>query len=184
MINLLPQNYKDLQNSKYKIRYFTVICGFIFGLSVLSLVFFIPAYVFTQVNADAVIVESQKVKERGPAESEIAKILVELTEASLLTAELNAKLPTSNVFDTLRALERKSPAISVNEILYTNKLGQDINIVIRGLAKTRDDLKSFADFLTVLPEFEKIDLPISNFTKERDIDFSLSAVVRRPDKLK
>ena len=177
--NLLPQNYQSSQESKYRLRLASVVCGFVFGLSVLSLVFFVPAYVLTNVRANTVSAENKSVLANGPTEENVAGALTALAETSVLATEIKAKLSNSNVFETLRAIESKPGTVKVDEILYTNKSDSDIKITILGVAATRDSLKTFADFLSVLPEFDKIDLPISNFTKESNIDFSLNAVVRR-----
>lgn len=154
MINLLPQEYQSLQNSKYRFRLLAAICAFIFVLSLISLVFFLPAHIWTKLHADSVALEGQRdqgADSQEINEEDVSKALADLAEASLLSAEFGSRLPISNVYDTLHALELKSPGVTIGEILYTNRLGQDITLTLRGRAKKREDLKLFAEFLSARP---------------------------------
>ena len=181
MINLLPQKYKSSQASKYKFRRLIVACGFIFVLSMVSLTFFVPAYILK----NAAYVESEPVgtnESNGSNESSenaegFVEILASLSRASILVTELNTRLPDSNVYETMLAFQNKSSGIKINEISYTNRGGDSNKIIIRGVAANREDLTNFGRFLEARPEFDQIDLPISSFTKESNIDFSLTAVV-------
>ncbi|NIR48449.1 PilN domain-containing protein, partial [candidate division KSB1 bacterium] len=49
-----------------------------------------------------------------------------------------------------------------------------VRVSINGTARDRAALSAFARELENEPRFANIDLPISNFVKETDIDFSLT----------
>lgn len=53
-----------------------------------------------------------------------------------------------------------------------------MTITVKGNAKDRESLLDFANKLKQNTDFNKVDLPISNFAKDSDIDFTLSVTMK------
>jgi hypothetical protein len=67
------------------------------------------------------------------------------------------------------------PDIKITQILYDNTVAKgDKKVNIQGTAPSRERLLIFRQALEGNPAFKKVDLPISNFVKGSNIQFSLS----------
>ena len=73
-------------------------------------------------------------------------------------------------------LLKKIPAIKITQISYTNDSAEGKIVNISGTAPSREILLLFRESLEDDTLFKKVDLPISNFIKGRDIQFSLSLI--------
>ena len=71
-------------------------------------------------------------------------------------------------------ISKKMPDIKITEIFYQNDATAGKKVSINGLAVNRERLLLFRQILEADPLFEKVDLPISNFIKGSNLQFSLS----------
>lgn len=186
MINLLPQHHQDLLRAKYNARRITIASYFVVILSIISLSFFASGYFLTENILSNTNLQnntnSLKTIDGETLSSEvIATTLSDLARASRLADELDSKLRPSGVYKIIRNLEGKPNSVHLYEIGYSNKLTKEgvvETLILKGVAENRDSLTSLGRFLESIPDFQSVDLPISNFAKERDIDFSLIATLK------
>ncbi len=86
--------------------------------------------------------------------------------------EYSKVLPLVNVI-----IKNKIPTIHINEILYKFTDKSNSAITLSGVSLTRDALVAFVKKLQSSGSFKSVNLPVSNFTKDKDINFSLSMAV-------
>ena len=74
-------------------------------------------------------------------------------------------------------LSKKTKDIYIKELAYTSLGETKAKITLVGTGATRESLVFFVKKLEESKFFEKVDLPISNFTRDRDINFSINLTV-------
>ena len=81
-------------------------------------------------------------------------------------------LVLENAFN--QVIFQKMPDIKLTEITYDKSVDGVKNIKVKGFALNRERLLLFRQSLENNPTFSKVDLPISNFVKEKNISFNLN----------
>ena len=71
-------------------------------------------------------------------------------------------------------LSNKILSIRINEIFYTLDDQSAATITLAGVSSTREALVSFVKKLEDSGSFQAVNLPVSNFRKDKNIDFSIS----------
>jgi hypothetical protein len=64
--------------------------------------------------------------------------------------------------------------VRIQEINYALNTASTSTIILRGTADTRDTLLSFSKKIQADQLFSNVDLPVSNFAKDTNIDFSMT----------
>jgi len=186
MINLLPQKHQELLNLRYRLNRLTIASYFVVALSLISLSFFAFGYFLTQERIN-IIVSQNNAKELTTSDGEmmsgedVSATIANLSQTSRLADEIDSKLSPSAVYETIQVLKSKPPSVHVYEMSYSNKLSADgpsKTLILKGVADNRDGLVALGKFLDSVPEFKEVDLPISNFAKESNIDFSLIVTLK------
>ena len=108
----------------------------------------------------------------------LATLNTELNTIS--TAEKDQFLVSQNIIKEV--IIDKMPNIQITEFFYTNDPVKGNITTIRGIAADRQALLSFKQTLGSDPAFSSVDLPIANFVKDTDIDFSLNVTSSKNDK--
>ena len=163
MINLLPPSTKENLQKEEKYRLIlilgTLVLLFLFSLSLI--LFAVKIYISGQVESQKILVRDFQAQD---AEKEIKLI--------------NKKLSNLNSFyenqtSWTRFLERISGTIPEGIYLTTLSLSPP-EARITGYSPTREVLFNFKKRLEQEPDFQKIDLPPSDWAKPKDIDFHLT----------
>jgi hypothetical protein len=176
MLNLLPEEHKKKIIGEYTKRVWTVVLVGIIIVSIISGVFLLPVYLMTygryseaakeKANLEVLIAESQK-----NSKQEVIKDIYGVI-ATLDTFKPFA-LPGALV--QALVLDRVS-GISINHIIYTPSAGQPPVIDVVGKASTRNSLMAFSEKLKADGAFSSVYIPISDFTQEKNITFSLKLI--------
>lgn len=174
MLELLPNEQKKALKKEYLLRLFVVILLLLFILEILFLVVISPSYFLSIVKARVIKKEfDQPVKSKRALENKnLQKNIKDSKEILSLLRPEDDKSLLKNVI--LKIIENKNSGISINGISAVNSKKGQYQIVITGTSINREFLKTFADSLKTEKSFNSIDLPISNFTKISNIDFSIS----------
>jgi hypothetical protein len=177
MFNLIPDSLRATIRSEYRLRLSIVAIVFIVIAEVIFLVFILPSWMVSYYREQDAISDTQKVND---AESNTADAPVQPTIKAL-----NIKM---GIVDTALeypkmmpfidgVLSRKTSSILINQFLYTATTGKTGTLTIDGVSATRESLVSFQKTLVDSGLFKKIDLPISNFAKNKNIPFTLSTTI-------
>lgn len=176
MFNVLTDNFKNEIYKRYGKRRLVVWLIAIIFLQTVFLIFLIPSHVY---------LTSAEKEMRAPATNQItdavASSSVEVASTfRYINDELSAlsSVEESNNFQVLiqRIVELKGPSIKLIQISYKTNTATTSVFTLRGVAVSRDSLLSYSKRLEGDTLFEKVDLPVSNFAKDRDIEFSLGLI--------
>ncbi|MEY2664732.1 MAG: hypothetical protein RIT04_540 [Candidatus Parcubacteria bacterium] len=85
-------------------------------------------------------------------------------------------VPLSLIIETV-VLQRK-PGISITSVQVKRSGMTDAALNVAGVATSRDALLTFQKSLAKDPHFSKVDLPISDLAKTKDIRFNITAVAK------
>ncbi len=176
MINLIP---KEQKRKMVRVFYYrlSVLFFIMLGTSMfITFIIILPSYLVASVKNNIANnkLEVQK-NEPVPLPDVTTVATIKSINSQLSTVE-NAeknKFPFSkNIINSI--LSEKINGIKLVEISYTNNPAAGAKIDIQGIATSREVLLSFRLALENNPLFKEVDLPISNFIKGANIQFSLS----------
>ena len=175
-MNLIPNNEKKQMVKSFYFRlailFLTVIGVSLFILSVGTL----PAYLlsFTKDSLINTKLEIQKAEPVPVPDQETLAVIDDLDKKlAIIETEKDGKFIFSKkIIDAI--LLKKIPEIKIIQISYNNDSPEGKTVNISGTAPSREILLSFRESLEDDTVFKKVDMPISNFIKGRDIQFNLS----------
>ncbi|MCX6757336.1 MAG: hypothetical protein NTZ44_00400 [Candidatus Nomurabacteria bacterium] len=176
MINLLPLEEKDKISTEYIFRivsfYFYVFgtCFFVASITLL------PAYFFSSVRENLAIEKLQNLKDLPVTEldHETNNAIQDVnSKVSIIeNAEKNKFLVLENMINEI--IFKKMTDIKIMQFDYKKDKDGLKTLNLHGLAPNRERLLLFRQTLESDKMFSHIDLPISNFVKGANIDFSLN----------
>lgn len=179
MFNLLPENLRERIKKEYRFRLTIVVLSFIILSQISFLVFLFPSWLISFYKEKDFIVKSD----------EISKTISALDVASTTSfiKVLNERLLNINdameypmmmpIFDSI--LSVRSPSIRLSGIYYTASDSNSAVVTISGMSDKRDSLVFFTENLRKIESFSKVDLPISNLAKDKNIDFTISINIEK-----
>ena len=120
--------------------------------------------------------ESQKKQQIPLPDQKSIQMVEELKNKLILVenAEKNKFFVSQNIIKEI--LSEKMPDIKISQIHYENDATEGKKVSISGTAPSRERLLLFRRALEENTSFVKVDLPISNFVKGSNIQFSLSLI--------
>ena len=104
-------------------------------------------------------------------------VIVKKVNSKLDLIEKSSKsqfLVSQKIINTI--VVNKMPEIKITDISYDNDIEKGKKVNIEGIAPSREALLSFRLALEGDKNFKQVDLPISNFVKGSNIQFSLSLI--------
>lgn len=190
MINLLPLEEKRHIKGLYRSRMAVVSLAALSALFVFGMAGLLPSYLNALGKNDSFTAESDE--KGGDSAGERKELLEETREINrkieVLLRTKNTAPPTELI---LSVLKEQSPSIRVVDISYTspvpavgNTKPKSAVLTFSGVAETRDALLSFVNALNTLGLFSSVDLPISNFVKDRNLSFSVNIEAKEKGKEK
>lgn len=174
MFNLIPDTVKEKILKDYKERRIGVWLFSILIVTGSTLFFLLPTFVhvfFEEKNmqADAELVKnSLQIKKADDVVGTIKETNEQLRALSLI------KNPISPVDTIRKAVEVKNAAIHVTEIEYRESPEGAGTLLLKGIALKRESLQEFVTKLQAVSGFSEVVLPVSNFAKDKDIEFAIS----------
>lgn len=176
MINLIPNSEKKKMIRDFYFRFITVLFSAV-GLSlILVIIALTPAYFFTTFREN-LINESLVKQENTPiptASQQAVSVSEELDrKISLINSFRDSKVKVSEQIISEIILNKLSD-IRITQIQYSNSETGETKVLVRGNAPSRERLLLFRIALEDSLAFDKVDLPISNFVRGSNIEFSLN----------
>jgi hypothetical protein len=177
MINLLPEEDKILIKNENLRRFIAVSGVLFFSLLCAAVILFTPSYLLVESQEKNFEKQLLLIKESFEREN------IDQIESS--ARDLNSQLASyakqeelfvgaSSLF--LEIIGKKPPLIRLDNFSYTisDKEGKPDKISLRGFSSDRESLVSFTKKLEQSGLFSKVGSPLSNFLKEKNINFSLN----------
>ncbi len=174
MFNLIPDSVKEKILKDYQRRRGVVWLFMTAVLSIVVLIFLLPTYVhvFFEVKNVSASVEIVKSSLQLKEADEVVGTIKKTNEQLRTLFSASSSFKTSEIVE--RALKAKNSFIHITDIEYIEtKIGSS-TLQLRGIADRRESLREFVTTLESIESFEKVELPVSNFAKDRDIDFSVT----------
>lgn len=174
MFNLLPENEKRNIRAIYNARQTILALLLLTITGVIAFLFIIPSFMLTKAK------EAETVSQVGSLRASLATKNVEDLNKAIAVARDEIKAleeadgAAHSVYDLfLKILSHKSVDVRVTGLLY-GTAGKRHEVVINGIARDRESLLTFAQEIGKEQVFSDISLPVSNFAKNKDIEFSFS----------
>jgi len=175
MINLIPPEAQRRIRFEYGARVLTVwlllwaLAGVLIGVATL------PSYLLVSERLQSISGELDTVRASADSDNATARALIIAREQSQLIREAEEMPRFSTVVSVVEAAAKSG--ISISSYGFSRDRADLAPVVVGGTAESRQALASFRDMLLTNPLVTRVDLPISNFARDRDIDFSLSIEV-------
>jgi len=178
MINLIPKQEKDKMIKNFYFRllviFFTMLgFSFVFGIFALA-----PSYFLIYFKED--LIEETLALENSktiPQSSLEAVNLIEDLHKKLViikNSQNNKFFISEKVVNEI--ISEKMFDIKLTQIAYEYVPATGKKVMIRGTAPSRERLLAFRQALEGNSAFKKVDLPISNFVRGSNIQFSMNLV--------
>ncbi len=174
MFNLLPENLRNAVVKEYHLRLTIVVMVYVILIQVSFLIFLFPSW----------LVSFYKEKDFSSQSDELNKSLstLDISSTTSFIKSFNTKIGIIN--DSLEypkfvpilddVLAKKTGTIRITGMYYTVNSINSGTLTLEGIGDTRESLVSFSDSLKTIGYFKKVDLPISNLAKDKNIDFTIS----------
>lgn len=174
MFNLLPNEEKKELYSTYAIRRVILALLFLFLAGIVICASLIPSFILTKAKEADILQQIEFLN------ASLALKNVNVLNQAIVTARDDVKVlkdfasKGTSVFDLFnKILEKKSENVRLTGILF-GVVNAKRQIVLNGIAKDREALLGFAQSIGREKAFSNISLPVSNFAKNKDIEFSFS----------
>ena len=179
MSNLLPPKNKLALLKLYRKRYVSLAFFSLAALSVVAIVLLLPSYLY--LRSSQIVLETEYDTLSSYETSTIAaQLAATVTDINGRLAAFPATSPASPLIAGMidPILQVESPAIHIAEFDYAPGITSvQAKISVSGIADSRTDLLAFADKVRNIASFTSVDVPITNYIKDTDVPFTLTAVV-------
>lgn len=176
MINLIPPAAKTRIRTEYWVRAVALWLFVLAAAAVIFAVALLPAQVL--ITTESGYYQAQDAGDTGSTTEPVsaARLLTEANEEARLIVE-QSKIPTFlPIADVVNAAAARD-GVSIVGFEFTRTAGAIAPVRVSGVAPDRTSLAAFRDALVADARIEQVELPISNFAKNRDIEFSLSLIL-------
>lgn len=177
MFNLIPDGVKEKIWNDYQKRHIIVWLSALLVFVMVLLVFLLPTYVYVLFEEENMRADVEAVKnslELRKADDVVGKIK-ETNEQLKALSWLKNSVKTAEGLE--QALHAKDSFIHVTEIQYfETKIGSS-TLMLKGIADKRESLRGFVTKLQSIEGFSKVELPVSNFAKDKDIEFTINMIL-------
>jgi Tfp pilus assembly protein PilN len=178
MRNLLTDNFKKTLRQEYLLRVLTVSLWLITGGFLIGALSLAPSFILIQSSHRTLQEQFTVLQSRVASKSdETASTPVALLEQklALLSKEREKERLTEALLFVLQA--RGDAGVTFTSFSYTTassgKNAGQSELTLRGVAVSREALLSLKRALEADKRFKRVDLPVSNLAKERDIAFDI-----------
>lgn len=177
---LLPQSEIKSLKREYHTRLFFTLCFFVSCAIIIGIISLLPAYILSY-SQEKDLVEKVNILRTKREATGIDKITKELSETSRIIKILNDNKSKSDFSKIILDINKNLPAqVSLNSF-QVNRQGEATTtsneVIIQGKSLTRDALIALKKTLENNPEIKKVELPISDLAKSKDISFSIRLTI-------
>lgn len=179
MLNLIPLEQKKRLEKEYKTRKFIMWATHVVVVLSISIVLLIPSYILSRTKAGEVMNELDHVKRVLDTELQPSEVTRELMEAAQNAQDLKPFTQTNSVYQLVKIFESKPANIRISNIIFDNEREPEpATITLTGIAADRESLRVFGRLMEARAEFATVDLPVSNFAKEKNIEFNMIITIK------
>jgi len=177
-INLLTQEEKKHVRKLYKVRRLQSSVWFLVVLILVSVIMLTPIYLLGE-NIELTVLEkkNQLLAENSQIDPDKAEEAIQNVNKKAIS--LQSVSEYTKAYKLLSDItENKLPGISITGMSFVSGEEQEL-VSLVGKAPSREILLSFRRDLEQKDYSETVDLPISNFAQNVDIDFSIKITLKK-----
>jgi len=172
MSNLLPLPAKQRIVHEYWIRVISVWLFLVTFALVIVAALMAPTYFLISSQLQVI---GNEYADAESTEASFAETNATIEEANALAQMLNVTEQDPSFSDLIAELEQvTATGVTLTNITLTKSGAELPNISIVGVADTRASLANLKDAILSSKYFSDAKIPLSNFAKEKDIDFSIT----------
>jgi len=176
MFNLLPEVEKKSIESAYVARRYQLLFTFLLLTILAALVFLTPSFIVAKYSQREANIELENARlVLSGNNQEFGRQLAEV-QRKVVALDNQAPVGTSEFIATV--VGHRGSGIKVNHIFYHKPKNATSTLVVKGVARTRENLLLFVEKLKTEEAFVSATFPVSNFTKDRDIEFNVDVVLK------
>lgn len=177
MLHLLPDTQKKIVLGEYHKRLGIVISSFTIALCFIGAVLLIPSYMYANNRYDGLQDAKNTVDKSISAlqGDKTAEIVNKINDTIASLEPIGGAQAPSEVID--KVISYAGSGIHLTHFVYTLSEDYILKLQVDGQADTRASLIAFSNNLKVDPYFQGAVVPLSTFTKERDILFTFKLTV-------
>jgi len=173
MFNILTPEQKKKIHREYLARVAVIVLAFVAMLEVLVVILFIPIYKISKDNIETLKNELQTLNPRQFEESE--KKFHENIDSAKTNIQALAEIAVNRTSEIIeKIIAARSGGIRINSIQFINGKKE---VVVKGVSGNRDGIVLFEKNLNSGSNFKKVEVPISNFARGKDINFSIKIII-------
>ncbi len=177
MFNLLPDNLKRKVKSEYRLRLSSVVLVFTLFVQVSFLFFIFPAWLGSSYKEKEAITQKDLL-DKSLLILDTKTVSSAITTLNMKLNVINSVLQYPKVLPLVNSLLAKiTGQIYINGLTFESTSAKTGTVAIRGISSNREALVVFVKKIQDSGLFKSVDLPISNFTKDKNIDFSVSMTI-------
>lgn len=172
MFYLLPESEKKIILVEYKLRRTIIMLLFLSATCTISAVFLLPSYIISSAKDDEVMEKVDAVT-TSTILQEGNELNARLSQTNLKLEALRPSMAGLSVDAVHLVLVHKKPGIQLTGFAYRKGEKETAQLSVSGMASTRDVLLEFVKELKAENAFSDVQLPVSNFAKDKNIEFNL-----------
>ena len=173
MFNLLPKQEKEAIRREYRTRLVIVILWFSFATLVIASVLLVPSILLSS-QKEKVAEQRFETLSKSVEKDNTVNLDAVLRKAQSHLSLLSHEAPKVLLHELLvNIVSTKTDSVSLARFSFAKASEGKRYADINGIAKDRATLLSFVKALERSGLFEKVEVPISNFAEDTDIEFSI-----------
>lgn len=179
---LLPEKEMRRLRREYRVRVFIFLLFFISCAITVGIGFLIPSYILSY-NQEKESIKKIESIQKDREVSGIDNILKELSNSSDLLKKLKVDENPVIFSDIIKiVLNYKSGGVSIQAIQITKntEASSTVEMILQGKATTRERVLEFKKKLEQDERIVKVELPISDLAKSKDLVFSIRITLNIP----
>ncbi len=178
---LIPPEEMRALRREYRMRLCIVISFFVSCGVVLGIISLIPAYLYSRAQESEVALRTEKLQE-GRKASGIVQIEKDLSQSQAIAEQITAEMDQIVHSDSIaRVVALRPQQVLISSFAFSRASGTTTpyEIIVQGKAPTREVLIAFEKELKESPAFSKVDLPLSDLVKSKNISFALKLSLKK-----
>jgi hypothetical protein len=173
MFNLLPEKIRAEIRKEYNHRRLVMILVFVIFLQVAFTIFLFPTWLMSVNKEKDVIIRSEDMN-KNLSNLNIASTTANIKSINTQLTIIDNKLQYPDIVSFINlVLSKKATSTTISDIVFVVNSAKKMNINLQGVSATRDTLSAFSKNLQKIEEFKAVDVPLSSYTKDKNLSFSV-----------
>jgi hypothetical protein len=177
MLHLLTEEHRKKVVTEYRKRIIIVSLLGLLCVCATGAIFVLPTYFlshgkYATVEAEMKILDSElAIKEDSGSSERIKNATLSIEALKIFEKNKNPSVVLDNI------VRGKPAGVQIKNFIFTPGEASAMTVDLAGRADTRKSLVQFDQKLKSNPVFDEVVIPLGNFAKEKNIDFSIKLIV-------